>query len=251
MSTASDLDLRRSALRQEIVKRGIWMESWDGLLAIDPDYFAACVQFLSCPAQRAVLSPKLREFLAIAVDASTTHLYAPGLRLHIRNALHLGATRDEIMEVLELAAGIGLQTYLVGLPIVLDELGDGAAGRFEQSVPVEGLSERYETSVGEWTADTDVTARASPSFFEAALGILAAPDKGSRLGPKEREFVLLAMNASVTHLEPDMIRRHARQAIRLGATRDELIGVLQMICGLGLHSCMVGIPILLEESGKP
>ena len=35
----------------------------------------------------------------IAIDASTTHMYEPGLKVHIRNALKYGATKAEIMEV--------------------------------------------------------------------------------------------------------------------------------------------------------
>ena len=42
------------------------------------------------------------ELLSIALDASVTHMYAPGTRRHIKNALHAGATMDEVMEVLKL-----------------------------------------------------------------------------------------------------------------------------------------------------
>ena len=42
------------------------------------------------------------------IDAATTHLYEPGLRQHIRNALRYGATKEEIMEVLELVSVLGI-----------------------------------------------------------------------------------------------------------------------------------------------
>ena len=53
----------------------------------------------------------MRELIYTAFDASATHMFEPGLRQHIRNALALGATREELMEVLELASGIGVQAF--------------------------------------------------------------------------------------------------------------------------------------------
>jgi hypothetical protein len=48
-----------------------------------------------------VLSPKRIELLSIAFDASYRHMYAPGTRRHLWNALKVGATMEEIMEVLK------------------------------------------------------------------------------------------------------------------------------------------------------
>jgi alkylhydroperoxidase/carboxymuconolactone decarboxylase family protein YurZ len=49
-------------------------------------------------------------------------MYIPGLTQHIENALGYGATRGEIMEVLELAATIGIHTFAVTMPILAEEL---------------------------------------------------------------------------------------------------------------------------------
>jgi alkylhydroperoxidase/carboxymuconolactone decarboxylase family protein YurZ len=68
------------------------------------------------------LGPKFRELIYIAIDAATTHLYLPGLRTHIRNALGHGATVAEIMEVLELTSVLGIHTITEGVPALLDEL---------------------------------------------------------------------------------------------------------------------------------
>ena len=48
-------------------------------------------------------------------------MFEPGLRVHIRNALGYGATREEIMEVFELVSGIGVQACSLGIPILLEE----------------------------------------------------------------------------------------------------------------------------------
>jgi alkylhydroperoxidase/carboxymuconolactone decarboxylase family protein YurZ len=64
----------------------------------------------------------VKEFIYIAIDASTTHLYEPGLRQHIRNALRYGATREEIMEIYELTSAVGIHTCTLGVPVLLEEL---------------------------------------------------------------------------------------------------------------------------------
>lgn len=66
--------------------------------------------------ERKALSPKIKELIIIAVDAA--QFYERGLRSHIRSALELGATKDEIVEALlasSLAAGI--HALSVAMPI--------------------------------------------------------------------------------------------------------------------------------------
>ena len=56
-----------------------------------------------------------------AFDASATHLYVPGLKLHMRNAVRHGATAEEIMEVLEIASVIGIHTATTAAPVLAEE----------------------------------------------------------------------------------------------------------------------------------
>jgi alkylhydroperoxidase/carboxymuconolactone decarboxylase family protein YurZ len=69
-----------------------------------------------------VLEPKVREFIYVAIDASTTHMFDEGTRGHMANALKHGATVAEILEVLEHAATIGVQSIVEGLPILQQEV---------------------------------------------------------------------------------------------------------------------------------
>jgi len=45
---------------------------------------------------RTALADKTKELVVIALNAAITHLYAPGVRRHMLNALKLGATRDKM-----------------------------------------------------------------------------------------------------------------------------------------------------------
>jgi len=92
------------------------------MLELDPELFAAYLDFSALPWRSGVLEPKVKELIYIAFDAAATHLYAPGLKLHMRNAVRLGATTEEIVEVLELASLLGMHAATVGAPILAEEL---------------------------------------------------------------------------------------------------------------------------------
>jgi alkylhydroperoxidase/carboxymuconolactone decarboxylase family protein YurZ len=65
-----------------------------------------------------ILDPKTREFIYIAVNASPTALNSESIKIHINKALKLGATKEEIMEVFELIACLGIHSVTVGIPAI-------------------------------------------------------------------------------------------------------------------------------------
>jgi alkylhydroperoxidase/carboxymuconolactone decarboxylase family protein YurZ len=118
---AVDLDAPLTARQEEIKaqfteKRGYWNDFWNGLLHLDAEFFAAYTAFSSNAWERGTLEPKIRELVYTAFDASATHMFEPGLRQHIRNAIGYGATKEEIMEVFELASSAGLGAFALGAP---------------------------------------------------------------------------------------------------------------------------------------
>jgi alkylhydroperoxidase/carboxymuconolactone decarboxylase family protein YurZ len=104
------------------IAKGDWNPLWDTLRQWDPEFIEAYLTFRNVPHRNGPLSPKFKELILIAVNASTTHLYAPGIRRHIQNAIKLGATREEILEVLELVTVLGIHACNMGVPILADEL---------------------------------------------------------------------------------------------------------------------------------
>jgi len=101
---------------------GQWNPNWDPFYDLDPAWSEQFIAMGTRPMRSGVLDAKTIEFIAIAVDASCTHLYAPGVRRHIRKALELGATREEITAVLQCVSVLGIHTMSVGAPILLEEL---------------------------------------------------------------------------------------------------------------------------------
>jgi alkylhydroperoxidase/carboxymuconolactone decarboxylase family protein YurZ len=78
------------------------------------------------PFGKGPLPRKFKELILIAINAATTHLYAPGVRRHIRNALQLGATREEILETIQLTTVLGIHACNLAVPILQEELAAAA-----------------------------------------------------------------------------------------------------------------------------
>jgi alkylhydroperoxidase/carboxymuconolactone decarboxylase family protein YurZ len=103
------------AAKDEFIRaRGFWNEQRDVIVRAMPDYFAALAQLSAEPWTNGSLTDKERELVCIGIDCTVTHMYEPGLVIHIRRALQHGATRAEILEVFHLAAMAGLSGYILG-----------------------------------------------------------------------------------------------------------------------------------------
>ena len=101
---------------------GQWNQAWDPFLALDPAWMDAFMAAGGGIYAGGVLTAKETELLSIAFDASFTHMYAPGTRRHIRNALAAGASIAEIMEALKLCVAQGVASRNLAVPILVEEL---------------------------------------------------------------------------------------------------------------------------------
>ncbi len=121
---SEELSEKQKQLKEKfIAERGYWNEElWYHVLRLDEDFFEAYLNFSAVPWKKDVLPPKVKELIYIAIDAAATHLYEPGIRQHIGNALKYGATKEEIMEVFELVSVLGIHTCTMGVPILVEEL---------------------------------------------------------------------------------------------------------------------------------
>lgn len=141
-----DMSEAQWALRREFErKRGYWHAFWEDFLRMSPEFFGAYVEFSGVPWTEAegetqegegeggsaggnaggkvgVLEPKVKELIYCAFDAAATHLYKPGLKLHMKNVLGYGGTAEEIVEVLELATLLSVSTLDVGLGVLEVEM---------------------------------------------------------------------------------------------------------------------------------
>lgn len=248
----SEFTSRQLALKQEFMAaRGYWSPVWDDVLALDADFFEAYMQLSSVPWRTGPLSPKVKELIYVAIDASTTHLYNAGTRIHMQNALKHGATKHELMEVLQLTSTLGIHSCSVGVPILEDEL--RKVGR-ESEISGKGLDERQQKlkadfieARGYWTPLWEKILSLSPDYFEAYLKFSSVPWKTGTLEPKVKELIYIAIDAATTKLFEPGIRVHVQNALKHGATAEEIMEVFQIVSVLGIHTMTESVPILMQE----
>lgn len=103
---------------------GQWNDVWNPFVELDPVWTDQFMATGGAIYASGLMTPRLIELLSIAFDASYTHMYGPGTRRHIRAALEVGATIEEIMEVLKLCVVQGIQACNMGVPILAAELAE-------------------------------------------------------------------------------------------------------------------------------
>ena len=116
---------------------GNWNPAWEPFAKLDPAWTEKVIAMAIAPAVAGALDAKTIELVGIALDASCTHMYAPGVRRHIQRALKAGATKDEITAVLQLASLQGLHSMCLGAPILLEELDAHAQSKDQPEPPKE------------------------------------------------------------------------------------------------------------------
>ncbi|MGD0108078.1 MAG: carboxymuconolactone decarboxylase family protein [Rhodopila sp.] len=101
---------------------GRWNQAWDPFLELDPVWTDEAMATGIAIYSSGLFTPKEVELLSIALDASYTHMCAPGTRRHIKGAVAVGATPEEIMETLKLCVAQGVHSCNLGIPILAEEI---------------------------------------------------------------------------------------------------------------------------------
>jgi len=124
------LTARQEEIRAEVIRvRRTWSETWEAILRLDPEFLLAYLNLSAVPWRKNYLPDKVKELIYLAIDANATHMYLPGVRSHVKAALSLGVTQQEIMEVLELSATLGIHAMNVGVPILVEVLEEKGSHR--------------------------------------------------------------------------------------------------------------------------
>ncbi|MFW2829443.1 carboxymuconolactone decarboxylase family protein [Sphingomonas sp. ID0503] len=74
------------------------------MLLLSPDQFEAFFLYCAVPWKSGQVRARIKELTAMACDATPSHRFMPGFRLHLANAIALGAGHIAIAEVLDLAS---------------------------------------------------------------------------------------------------------------------------------------------------
>ncbi len=257
----SPVDARRQQLRRDFeAQRGYWTAWLDELLQHSPAFFEAFLNFTSAPWKNGPLSPKVKELVYIAIDAAITHLYQPGLRKHMGDALGHGATTAEIVETLQLASCIGLLSTTTAAPFLLQALRQRGVQRAGEPLPnaddvplnadQSARKLGFEAATGHWSDELEALLRLDLGAFDQHARYLQAAWQTQALDAVTRELLCIAVHASTTLLHKPGIALHMRRALSAGATQAQIMEVLQLTSVLGIHSCSIGLPILAEQATR-
>lgn len=241
------LTTRQQSIKDEFIRvRNTWAPQWESILRNDCDFLHAYLKLSAVPLSHNRLEDKVKEFIYIAVNASSTHLFAPGIQMHLKAALDFGATREELMEVLELTSTVGIHASNVAMPIlaeVLQEEGLRKPAGSDNS-RLQALKRHFTEVQGYWDPIWDGALALDPDFFEAYLEFSSVPWQTGVLAPKVKELVLCALDIAATHLYKPGIKIHMRNAIRHGATAEEIIETVEIASVIGIHGALIGTPML-------
>ena len=108
-------------LTDEYIRSGQFNPLWEQMRALDPAFMEAYLNFREVPQRNGPLPPHFKELILVAINAATTHLYAPGVRRHIANALRAGASREEVLETIQLTTVMGIHACNLAIPILCEE----------------------------------------------------------------------------------------------------------------------------------
>ena len=224
--------------------------SWEGMKALDPDFSQAVERLVEVTWAHQHLDAKTRELISIAMDTATTHLYLPGIRNHMRDALTAGATPEEIVETMELTSFLGTHTLTLGVRLLLEALAEAGtpldvedhADDPRRREVAEAIAGGDDHGIGLW----DELVALDPDFAEAWHALLEVPERHQHLDRKTRALIGITVNASTTQLHEQGVRHHLHEALAAGATRHEIMETLELTSFLGTHTWTTGVPYLLE-----
>ncbi|MDR5760441.1 carboxymuconolactone decarboxylase family protein [Caballeronia sp. LZ035] len=239
----------KDRIRHFAAQGGTWNASLDALAETAPEFIDAWLDFAGKPLRHGPLAPKTKALIGLALNAAMTHLHEDGIREHLRRALEHGATREELVEVLQLVSVMAVHACTLGVPILAEclALDPHQADELQRSdARRDALRAEFEAKRGYWNPLWETLLALDPEYFKAFIDFSVAPWLSGALEPKVKEFVYIAVAVSATHQFAPGTRIHMKNALGYGASAAELLEVMQLASAMGIQSFTVAWPLLDE-----
>ncbi|MEK6349629.1 MAG: carboxymuconolactone decarboxylase family protein [Burkholderia sp.] len=248
---------RSTALQDRIARfveaGGTWHASLDSLVHEMPGFVEAWLAYAGRPLHDGPLAPKTKALIGFALNAAMTHLNEAGIRTHLRHALRCGASRAELLEVLQLVSVMAVHACTLGVPILAEQLEGrpgGPGGGPADDARRAALRDSFETKRGYWSPMWEALLAVDPDYFEAFIAFSGVPWEAGVLEPKVKEFVYIAVAVSATHQFVPGTRIHVKNALGYGASAAELLEVMQIASAMGIQSFAASLPLIDEEIAR-
>lgn len=229
---------------------GYWAQEFDDILRVDPKFFEQYYQLYAHPWRNGPLDMHVKEYIHIAAHSCINTLYSKRTRIHIGSALDRGAPIGELVEVIKLSSGNGMHGIIEGAPILRQATEDSdyldESTRKEQ----DRVRTRFETGRNYWSDIWEDVLRLDHEFLDHYATLSSQPWEDGPLDPKIKEFLYITTDVVTTHLYVDGIDVHVDNALKYGATRDELTEVFEHASMIGFDAMIESAPILVEEARR-
>jgi alkylhydroperoxidase/carboxymuconolactone decarboxylase family protein YurZ len=234
MTAVHDNDLE-SIKASFIAERGYWRPWTETMLRVCPEFVQQYARYAGHPARTGPLTPRMVELIYVALDASASHLFEPGLQTHMKRAREVGASDADIFDVLHLVAVQGVAS--------VSQAADLLAQLCEPTGP-DGVDEQLRSRLDDTgrahAMDLASIARLDPQYAEVLLDFIEHGRPSEGLTPTERSVVQVALHACFTAFNPAAVRNILAMALSQGATPAELLQAIQLGAHLSVHGAALG-----------
>ena len=225
------------------------IDSWERALQLlrewDPEWAEVTIRMTTNPWKSGVLPRKTVELISVALNAGTAAPHPESARRHIRAAVEAGASRDEILLVLKMAALRSVDFCQLAGSILLQELLPEDLGVRRASEATTAIDKLR--AAGRWDPAWDSFLYLDPEWTDEVVAARLAIQESGVMAPKILAFLSVAFYAFQGPSQPDETRRHIKAAMRAGATPEELIEVIKLCFVQSVQACNFLVPILDEE----
>jgi alkylhydroperoxidase/carboxymuconolactone decarboxylase family protein YurZ len=219
------LPLDRESIKAEFQReRGYWRPWTETLLRERPQFLQTYAKYAGHPARTGPLSARMVELIYVALDASSTHLFEPGLHTHMEKALEVGATRHDIFDVLHLVAAQGLECVLQGAKILAEETGHAMPTN-----PADHPQQDWD-----WLLEHD------PAYVQVVRDFLDAAATPQGLTQAERCLIQIALHACFTAFNPVSLREQIQHGLKSGLESSHMLQAIQLGAHLSVHGTALG-----------
>lgn len=212
----------------------------------DPSFADIFTRMASNPWRSGVLSRKLVELVSVAVNVACTNLNTDGTQRHIRGALGAGASKEEILTVLKMAAVMSIHSCSLGAPILLEEAKSASVQPAAKPPAPTPACDKMK-AIGQWNNAWDPFFELDPAWTDEFMATAADIYGSGVFSTKVVELLSIAFDASYTHMYAPGTRRHIKNALSAGASMEEIMEVLKLCVAQGTQALNLGVPILAAE----
>jgi alkylhydroperoxidase/carboxymuconolactone decarboxylase family protein YurZ len=209
------------------------------MAAVAPDCHQAASEFWRVPLQAPHLTPRMKELVLFAMHASAASLNVESIQRHIARALAAGATHADLSDVLVSIVALANHSLYSSVPVLQEELKAAGIAPQQTGGDTAGFAvakERFIRIRQFWNPDRDALAQMMPDYFGVLTDLSVASWQHGPLTRKEREFICIGIDCTVTHTYAPGLRIHIRNAIAEGASEGEILEIFQLAAMMGLDA---------------